>query len=160
MMEEKSESNIFFKRLVVEKGITTKVGEDYVKATYTLEVDLSQFEQKDTVVEDVKKRIENMVDKWIDEEKGASSIRKEVSEMPQLDEAELENLPWKNFQKEPCQPHEAGWIMRNVDGAGRLAGAIQKANGEVQIGGLIYLFSGDKQQFINRKPPKKESAKK
>jgi hypothetical protein len=155
-----SESNVFFKRLVVEKGVTAKVGEDYVKATYTLEVDLSQFEQKDSVVEEVKKRIENMVDKWIDEEKGAASIHKEVAEMPSLDEADVDNLPWKNFQKEPCQPHEVGWIMRNHEAATKLADAIVKARGEVQFGEFIYSFSGDKQQFINRKTPKKESAKK
>jgi TATA-binding protein-associated factor Taf7 len=155
-----SESNVFFKRLVVEKGVTAKVGEDYVKATYLLEVDLSILEQNDKVVEDAKKRVENMVDKWIDEEKGVASIHKEVAEMPDLDLAELEKLGWKNFQKEPCKPLEVGWIMRNTQGAEKLSEAIAKANGELEIGNLIYCFSGDKQQFINRKTPKKESAKK
>ena len=151
-----SESNVFFKRLVVEKGITTKVGEDYVKATYTLEVDLSALEQTDKTVEDSKKLVENLIDKWIEEEKGVASTMKEVAKVPEIDVGVIDNLPWKNFQKEPCKPFEAGWIMRNHEAAQKLATAIEKAEGSLVIGNMEYVFSGDKKQFINRKPVKKE----
>jgi len=150
------ESNVFFKRLVVEKGITAKVGEDYVKATYTLEVDLSTLEQTDKTVEDSKKLVENLIDKWIEEEKGVASNMKEVAKVPEIDIGDVDALPWKNFKKESCQPHEVGWIMRNHEAAQKLVSAMEKAGGSLVIGEWEYVFSGDRQQFINRKPPKKE----
>jgi len=151
------ESNVFFKRLVVEKGITTKVGEDYVKAAYTLEVDLSTLEQTDKTVEDSKKLVENLIDKWIEEEIAVASAMKEVAKVPEMDVGELGDFPWKTFKtKEQCQPHEAGWIMRNFEGATKLEEALEKAKGPLVIGEFEYSFSGDRQQFINRKPKKEK----
>jgi len=155
-----SESNAFFKRLVVEKGVTAKVGEDYIRSNFTLEVDLSVIEQLDKTIDETRKRVVAMMDKWIDEEKGAASIQKEVAEIPDIDPAEIADLGWKNFQKELCEPDEVGWIMQNTKGAEKLSEAIVKGGGELQIGEFIYNFSGDKKQFINRRHPKKESAKK
>jgi len=155
-----SESNVFFRRLVVEKGITAKVGEDYVKSTFTLEVDLSVLEQKSEVVEDAKKRVENLIDKWLDEEKAAASLRKEVATVPEIDVGDIDSLPWKNFKKEPCRLGEAGWVMRSHEGAAKLSEALEKApDHKLQIGELEYCFSGDRDQFINRKPVKREKAK-
>jgi len=150
------ESNVFFKSLVVEKGVTAKVGNDFVKASYTLEVELSSLEQNVETVEDAKKRVENLIDKWIEEEKGVASAMREVAKVPEIDIGDVDDLPWKNFKKEPCQPHEVGWIMRNHEAAQKLVSAMEKAGGSLVIGEWEYTFSGDRQQFINRKPPKKE----
>jgi len=79
--------------------------------------------------------------------------------IPQLDPNQLESLPWKTYKnKEPCKPGEAGWIMRDTQGAEALADLIEKQANDVkvQIGSHRYKtrFSGDKHQFIGRAPIK------
>jgi hypothetical protein len=152
--EEKASPPDFFKELTIHRSITLKKGDDYEKTDFTLTVDLSALaEQRSDVVEDAKNRVLDLLDKWTDEVKGTSDVQESVKNIPKLDLAKINSLPWKTYQKEIAKPDEAAWVYRNHESAKELSAAIEKAGKDgLTIGNMNYTFSGDQQQFLNRKP--------
>ncbi len=152
--EEKAAPPDFFKELTVHRSITLKKGDGYEKTDFTLTVDLSALaEQRSDVVEDAKNRVLDLLDKWTDEVKGTSDVQESVKNIPKMDLAKIDSLPWKTFQKEPAKPDETAWVFRNHESAKELSAVIEKSGKDgLTIGNMNYTFSGDQQQFINRKP--------
>lgn len=85
-----------------------------------------------------------------------------AAQIPDLDLAEINELPWKAKNKEPAKPGKWGWILSDVDKHAeehyalveRLNHAIVRAKGNLELGEYTFSFSGAKSQFINRKPRK------
>jgi len=136
-------------RIVVGKGKSVPVdGSDgqWSKAYYELEAVPAENED----VQAVKMRLEDILDQWLSVE-----AKPEV-EVPRLDLAELDKLPWTAYKtKEPAKEGEAGWIFANTESAEELVKAMQKCEGKLELGAYEYRFSGKEKQFIARKPVKK-----
>jgi hypothetical protein len=157
--EEKAAPPDFFKELTIHRSVTLKLGENFEKTEFMLTVDLSALaEQRVDVVEDAKNRVMDLLDKWTDEVKGTSDVQESVKNIPKVDVANVDKLPWKTFKtKEPCTPHEAGWIQTTHPDAVELADTLKKTGKDgLTIGNMTYKFSGDKGQFINRYPAKEK----
>jgi len=136
-------------RIVVGKGKSVPrdgpEGE-WSKVYYQLEALPAEGED----VQAVKMSLEGILDQWLSVE-----AKPEV-EVPKLDLAELEQLPWTAYKtKEPAKEGEAGWIFANTNGAEELVKAMQKCEGKLELGAYVYRFSGKEKQFIARKPVKK-----
>ena len=84
----------------------------------------------------------------------------DVSSVPDLDLAAIEELPWRLFKKGSklgsALPDNPGWIFSNQEGAEKLAAAIQKA-GKLELGEWIFKFGGTEKSLIQR--TKKKEAK-
>jgi len=136
-------------RIVVGKG--KSVPHDgpegkWSKVYYQLEAVPAESED----VQAVRMSLEGILDQWLSVEP------KPEAEIPKLDLAELDGLPWTTYKtKEPAKEGEAGWIFANTKGAEELAKAMQKSEGKLELGACEYRFSGKEKQFITRKPVKK-----
>jgi hypothetical protein len=136
-------------RIVVGKGKSVPrdgpEGE-WSKVYYQLEAVPAEGED----VQAVRMSLEDILDHWLSVE-----AKPEV-EVPKLDLAELDKLPWTAYKtKEPAKEGEAGWIFANTEGAEELVKAMQKCEGKLELGAYEYRFSGKEKQFIARKPVKK-----
>jgi hypothetical protein len=136
-------------RIVVGKGKSVPhdgpEGE-WSKVYYQLEA--VPVESED--VQAVRMSLEGILDQWLSVE-----AKPEV-EIPKLDLAELDQLPWTTYKtKEPAKEGEAGWIFANTKGAEELAKAMRKSEGKLELGAYEYRFSGKEKNFITRKPVKK-----
>jgi hypothetical protein len=136
-------------RIVVGKGKSVPrdgpEGE-WSKVYYQLEAVPAESED----VQAVRMSLEGILDQWLSVE-----AKPEV-EVPKLDLAELDQLPWTAYKtKEPAKEGEAGWIFANTEGAEELVKAMQKCEGKLELGAYEYRFSGKEKQFIARKPVKK-----
>ena len=101
-------------------------------------------------VQAVRMGLEGILDQWL------SAEAKPEAEIPKIDLAELDQLPWTTYKtKQPAKEGEAGWIFANTKGAEELAKAMQKSEGKLELGAYEYRFSGKEKQFITRKPVKK-----
>jgi len=101
-------------------------------------------------VQAVRMSLEGILDQWLSVE------AKPEAEIPKIDLAELDQLPWTTYKtKEPAKEGEAGWIFTNTKGAEELAKAMQKSEGKLELGAYEYRFSGKERNFITRKPVKK-----
>jgi len=150
------------RRLVVGRGITTRPGEseEWVKRYYELELEIpANFTQES--FEEARLKAEAMISQWLSEV--------EVEPIPQLDVAEIQSLPWVSYQThQPCtKPEEAGWVFTDPSKHDEdkrkvvrdLALAIDRApKNKLEIGGMLYTFSGpkeDKKLFISRRKTSK-----
>jgi len=136
-------------RIVVGKGKSVPhdgpEGE-WSKVYYQLEAVPAESED----VQAVRMGLEGILDQWL------SAEAKPEAEIPKIDLAELDQLPWTTYKtKEPAKEGEAGWIFANTKGAEELAKAMQKSEGKLELGAYEYRFSGKETQFITRKPVKK-----
>ena len=139
------------------KGITV---EDKQKNTWSrryLELEIAtpgDFSQEN--LQQAFARAENILDFWLSQ-MGPSQI-------PGLDIADIEALPWRAKGTEPSKAGKWGWILgpesqRGIEpGAEMLCAALEKApDQKLQLGNMEYFFTKNK-AFINRKPVKQESA--
>jgi len=80
--------------------------------------------------------------------------KEELARIPQID---IEGLPWISYAtKSAAKPGEAAWIKANTDPAWELAKAIRESEGQkLELDPYIFTFSGDRDQFITRRPLKK-----
>ena len=176
----------FFKDLVREKSVTKKVGDDYVKITYGLGVDLTAIESQ--TIEDVEKarlHMKNFTDRWIDEDINECVILKKPKEtampqeavslngVPKIDPAELDECEWLTFghPRQQARPGTAAGIKNPTyftDSEAppvllELTKALAKATDhKLVIGDMEYSLGGKdemKDHFINRKPMKIEGAR-
>ncbi|MEM2093569.1 MAG: hypothetical protein QXE16_04725 [Candidatus Bathyarchaeia archaeon] len=136
-------------RIVVGKGKSVPhdgpEGE-WSKVYYQLEALPAEGED----VQTVRMSLEGILDQWLSVEV------KPETEIPKLDLAELDGLPWTAYKtKEPAKEGEAGWIFANTKGAEELVKAMQRSEGKLALGLYEYRFSGKEKQFITRKPVKK-----
>jgi hypothetical protein len=136
-------------RIVVGKGKTVPVDGpegEWSKVYYQLEAVPAESED----VQAVRMSLEGILNQWLSVE------AKPEEEVPKLDLAELDQLPWTTYKtKEPAKEGEAGWIFANTKGAEELVKAMQKCEGKLELGAYEYRFSGKEKQFITRKPVKK-----
>ena len=135
-------------RIVVGKGKSVPVDGpegEWSKAYYQLEAVPAEGED----VQAVRMSLEGILDQWLSVE------AKPEAEIPKLDLAELDQLPWTTYKtKEPAKEGEAGWIFANTKGAEELAKAMQRSEGKLELGAYEYAFSGKEKRFISRKPVK------
>jgi len=92
------------------------------------------------------------------------------AEIPQIDMAELNECLWVTFKdKQPAKPGHAAWIKNPVEFTSwkdmpkvllELVKIMKRdPDQKLVLGDMEYVFSGDKKQFIQRKPVKMETAK-
>lgn len=168
-----SDKNPVKVKLTVGKGLSKEVAKDlWRKVDYRLEleIDVKEIQQ----VEAWKEKAEATIDGWLAPHTGKlSRVASEglgeainINDIPNIDLAELEAAGWQTFQKKPCRPGESGWVKNPVEFTSwrdppqvllRLVKAIHKtADKKLVLGDLEYFLS---KKFINRKPAKRESAR-
>jgi len=145
-------------RVRVGKGRTSRPGEaeEWVREYYELEVELGEGEDaglaRDWAL--------SQIDQWLTQPSAPEWI-------PKLDIADVDGLVWTSYKtKERAKPGEAAWTFsdpeRHDDPEKRrtvreLSRAIQTCGGRLELGDMIYSFSGSENQFISRRPsPKKK----
>ena len=81
----------------------------------------------------------------------------DVASVPDLDLAEINELPWRTFVKgsEPgsVRPKTPGWIFSNEKGAEKLCAAIGKV-GSLKLGEFTFKFGGKDDALIQRSKKK------
>lgn len=139
----------------IGKGKTTKPhadAEEWNKKYLEVTMRLPENSTEETLQEALVKA-EQIIDNFLGQV--------DVSSIPDLDIAEINDLPWRTFQKgsQPgsAKPNTAGWIFRNdqTPGTHDLAGAIEKAGGSLELGEWAYKFSGKDDALINRSRKKR-----
>lgn len=159
-------------RLIVGKGTSVEVAKDrWRKVYYQLEIDMT-FDKIEEVTA-YKDKVENVIDGWISKHTGkASSYPQPIpaSEIPQLDLAEVDALPWKGKNGVDRQKGGWGWIFSDVKEVlekhepeqrrlvSELGRAIRGSKNHLQLGDMIYSYGKDT-KFMNRHPIKRESAR-
>jgi len=150
-------------KLTVGIGTTIQQGEkEWTKQSYGLEVEVNS-DAKD-IVEKAKAEAEQLVRSWLAEPPLPPA------EIPQVDIGELNACEWVTFKtKQPAKPGQAAWIKNPVEFTSwtnppnvllELVKAMKRSSDEkLVLGDMKYVFSGDKKQFIQRKPVKTETAK-
>ena len=91
----------------------------------------------------------------------------QTGEVPQIDIAEIDALPWLAKNKEKPQPGSWGWVLsdpekhtkENAATVLKVRAAIQAYNGTVTLGEYDFKLNGDKGQFIHRYPRREERAR-
>lgn len=139
------------------KGITVEDKQSHTWSRRYLELEIeTPGDFSDESIQQAFARAENILDFWLGQ-MGPSQI-------PGLDIADIDALPWKAKEGQPSKPGHWGWIMgpesqRGLEpGAEMLCAALEKAeNQELQLGNMRYIFTKNK-AFINRAPVKEESA--
>ncbi|MFX0199459.1 MAG: hypothetical protein ACFFCW_25335 [Candidatus Hodarchaeota archaeon] len=141
---------------------------NYESEKIGLTIDLDEMEDLDEAFRTTKAKIFHLFEEGnlLEESKEA------IEAIPRIDLAELEEVPFVKWQKDaqgnhiPAGKGEPGWTMNpayfsSVEASPallELIKAIQKADGKLELGEYLFSFSGDKDQFINRRP-KGKSAK-
>jgi len=133
-------------KLIVGRGRTSRPSEqeEWLKEYYELEADVTDIPTEDGL-EKARVDLEQKLISWL--------FEPTAPQLPKLDMAEMEKLPWKNYQtKQPCRPGESGWIFANTAGAEELVKLI-KASPKEKLDLTVYqfTFSGKEKQFISRK---------
>ena len=146
-------------KFVMGKGITQRVpGSEtghtrkYLEVTVRLPEQLTEEGLHEALV-----HTEYLVDNWLGQP--------ETPKIPQLDTAEIQNLPWMSYKtKQPCKsPDEPGWTFSDPSRhepekqktVSELASAIEKVpKSKLELGNQIFTFSGpkeDRKLFISRR---------
>jgi len=166
-MSESASAKIgMIERFRLGKGITREAEGAWTKMYIEVEVKLPENASDQDLVANLT-ATEYMIDQLLQAPATAAPTEKPTSkpaampspQLPQLDPAELAELPWRTYKtKENCKPDEAGWIFRNTPGAEALADLIVQLGKDaiVQMGAYKFevKFSGAERQFISRKPVK------
>ena len=136
-------------QLVVGKGKTVRPTEqeEWVKEYYEVHVVIDD-EQEIPVA---RANALGMIDGWL------SQPVPDHQKIPNIDLAEIEDNPWKTFKsKRPAKKGEAGWLFSNTKGVEPLADALKHSHDhKLNLGSYEFRLSGDKNQFIQRRPLKK-----
>jgi hypothetical protein len=142
------------KKLTVARGASVSHDdESWDRVFYSIEAEVDETE-----LQVVKAELQGMINAWIADALAHPLVpvsRAEAEQIPQIDLAQLEELPWTSFQtKQPAKPGEAGWIFSNTEGAEELVKALEAKEGKLELAEYIFRFSGDQKQFISRSPVK------
>lgn len=147
------------KKLTVARGASVSHDdESWDRVFYSVEAEVDEAE-----LQVVKAELQGTINAWIVDALAHPLIpvsKGEAEGIPQLDLAELEELPWTSFQtKQPAKPGEAGWIFANAEGAEELVKALEAKDGKLELADYVFRFSGDQRQFVSRSPKAKKNAK-
>jgi len=141
-------------KLTVGRGRTSRSPnqEEWLKEYYELEADVTDITAEDGL-EKARVSLEQKLIGWLSE---PAATQPAAPQLPKLNMAEIEKLPWKDYQrKQPCRPGDPGWIFTNVEGAQELANLIKASPKEkLVLPPYQFSFSGQEKQFISRKPIK------
>ena len=141
-------------RFRMGKGKTSRPtsDEEWTRKYLELEVELPE-KHSESDFQEALLRSEYIIDNWLGQP--------EVPQIPQLDPAELDKLPWKNRNKEPAKPGTFAWLFGPGSVSGTEAGAeeLVKAikaskDGKLVLGDVEYSLVKD-EAFIQRRPIKK-----
>jgi len=157
-------------KLTVGKGLSIEVAKDrWRKVNYGLELELEI--QTIEEVEAWKEKSEATIDGWISRHTGAvapspTPLIVTPSKIPDLDIREIQDAGWLTYQKNPCNPGQAGWVKDPIEFTSwkdppqvlvRLSAAIRKIpEKKLVLGDMEYFLN---KKFINRAPVKRESAR-
>lgn len=157
-------------QLKVGKGLTVEVAKDrWRKVYYEMTMDIEAENMND--VEAARLKAEGFIDGWISKHTGVAKPAgpPAPSDIPQLDIAEIDALPWLAKDKKPAG-RGWGWIFGDTKGfierheekdrrlVSQLGSAIRHCQNKLQLGDMIYSYSKDS-KFINRKPAQRQSAR-
>jgi hypothetical protein len=145
----------------IGKGKTSRPSEEveeWVRKYLELEIKLpEQFTEEG--FQEALLKAEYLIDNFL----GAPEV--EAAKIPTIDIAEINSLIWMSYKtKQPCtKPDEPGWTFSDPARhepnkqkiVQQLAETIAKAKNKLQLGTMIYTFSGPKEDpklFISRRP--------
>ena len=141
-------------KFMLGKGVTRKVAgteNDFNRRYLELTVKMpEQYTEQD--FHEALVRTEYTIDNYLEQP--------ETPHIPELDTAEMNELPWKKRNKEPAKPGEFAWLFGpdsrsgTEAGAEKLVDAIEGAGGTLVLGDMEYALVKDR-VFIQRKPVKK-----
>ena len=153
--------------MVIGKGITTSrpgPPEVWVKKYYEVEIECQYCptstdalaHEQEEMLQSTRIRAEEMLDSWLKEP--------EKAEIPHLDIADIDNLPWRTFEKGSApgsaRPDKPGWIFRN-EPSGPVADDLVKALEKMKPAGLaldlgewFIKFGGKDNSLIQRSKKK------
>jgi hypothetical protein len=142
------------KKLTVARGASiSHDDESWDRVFYSIEAEVDETE-----LQVAKAELQGMINAWIVDALAHPIVpasKAEAEQIPQIDLAELEELPWTSFQtKQSAKRGEAGWIFSNTEGAEELVKALEAKEGKLELAEYIFRFSGDQKQFISRSPVK------
>ena len=142
------------KKLTVARGASVSHDdESWDRVFYSIEAEVDETE-----LQVVKAELQGMINAWIVDALAHPLVpvsKTEADQIPQIDLAELEELPWTSFQtKQPAKPGEAGWIFSNTKGAEEMVKALEAKDGKLELAEYIFRFSGPENRFISRSPVK------
>jgi len=124
--------------LTVGRGRKIRRGLDEENQTYyEVEVEVEEAEK----VEDAKAQAIRLVENWL-------------HQPSDLDQAELEKLPWMSYIRrgEKADENESAWLFVNTRGVEGLVRALKASKkGRLQIKNFEYAFSGNQSQFVRRR---------
>jgi hypothetical protein len=133
-------------RLTVGRGRTSRPSdqEEWIREYFEVEADVSDLTTEESL-DQARMSLERKLMSWLSEPT--------APQIPKLDMAELERLPWKTYKdKQPCEPGDSGWILTNTEGAEELVKAIKAAPKEkLDLPPYQFTFSGKEKQFISRR---------
>lgn len=136
------------------RGVTSRPNADeevWYRSFYEIEAVLDEGEDPQAA----RGKLIQLIDSWLSEDVNLPT----PTEIPKLDIAEINALPWVSYKTKQAvsSSEEAGWIFSNSKGAEELVKAIRKAKGgKLELGTMLYQFSGDNNQFISRRPVKQK----
>lgn len=149
-------------KFVIGKGTTRKIKDtenDYDRKYLELTIRLPEQFTEEGFQEAVV-HAEYLLDNWLSQEPTPTA-----PQIPQLDIAEINNLPWKTRDKQPAKLGQWAWIFGPESAKGVEQGAETLANALLHtedhkfvLGDMEYSLS-DNKAFIQRKPMKQKSAK-
>jgi hypothetical protein len=142
------------KKLTVARGASVSHDdESWDRVFYSIEAEVDETE-----LQVVKAELQGMINAWIVDALAHPLVpvsKGEAEHIPQIDLAQLEELPWTSFQtKQPAKPGEAGWIFSNTEGAEELVKALEAKEGKLELAEYIFRFSGPDNRFVSRSPVK------
>jgi hypothetical protein len=142
------------KKLTVARGASVSHDdESWDRVFYSIEAEVDETE-----LQVVKAELQGIINAWIADALAHPLVpvsRAEAEQIPHIDLAQLEELPWTSFQtKQPAKPGEAGWIFSNTEGAEELVKALEAKEGKLELAEYIFRFSGPDNRFISRSPVK------
>ena len=149
-----SQKGFHTKKMVVGKGMTTSrpgPPEVWVKKYYEVEIECPENYEEE-LLQSTRIRAEEMLDSWLKED--------EKAEIPNLDLAEIDNLPWRTFEKGSApgsaKPDKPGWIFRNSDTppTGDLVRALERFPLGLELGEWTIKFGGKDNTLIQRSKKK------
>lgn len=169
-------------KLYVERGVSVEVAEGlWRRQAYGITVDVSEdiegFHQDaiNKFCDQVKDDLDKKIDEWLTvgtvhkhAEEVPKELRSELNNIPKIDPAELDDLPWNSYAKGPGQWIKNPVEFRDADASQpvmELVKALKKVeNDKLTVGAWDYKFSGKdkktgeaKPLFICRFPAKKEA---
>ncbi len=149
-------------KFVIGKGTTRKIKgteNDFNRKYLELTIRLpEQFTEED--IQEALIHAEYILDNWLSQEPTP-----QIPQIPQLDIAEINSLPWKTRKKEPAKLGTWAWVFgpesaKGVEqGAETLANALLHTEGHKFVLGDMEYSLSDNKAFIQRKPLKQKSAK-